>query len=83
MRTLRISNDETYNFLEDLSHEVTATHDANTFTITLAVGLCVSSLSFVLITYQLNRIRKNKQNVMTIFALISVEEVKKAFDLCD
>jgi len=53
------------------------------FLILMILGILCVIFLFSLIAYQIFQLEKNKQRIMSIFALLQPSDVKKVYDICD
>lgn len=49
----------------------------------MIIGLIVSLSSLVIIVFQITQKESNKREIMSIFALLSPDDVKCVYDVCD
>lgn len=49
----------------------------------MSFGLCFTTVSFAVIVYNLVQTERSKREIMTIFAMLSKDDVKLVYDICD
>ena len=53
------------------------------FLVIMIVGALLSTLSLILVVYQVLHNEKSKYEIMQVFALINTDDVKRVYDVCD
>ncbi|TNV87908.1 hypothetical protein FGO68_gene2105 [Halteria grandinella] len=82
-RSLRSMTEEAYLFKLQTVIEFSKNHAIANFIAIMLVGILVSFASLGFIVYQIVKNQKNKEKIMSIFALISNDQVKSVYDVCD
>ncbi|TNV87947.1 hypothetical protein FGO68_gene15621 [Halteria grandinella] len=83
VRSLRVMNEEAVDYVRELTYDITENHFVGTFIVIMIIGLSVSSLSLALVVYQLMKTKKSKIEILNLIAMISLDDVKYAYDCCD
>ncbi|TNV87875.1 hypothetical protein FGO68_gene16168 [Halteria grandinella] len=83
LRSLRQTTGDASSFKLANVLSFSQTHDKVPFITIMIVGVLVSAGSLAVIVHQILINQRNKEQIMTIFALISNQQIKAVYDVCD
>jgi Kef-type K+ transport system membrane component KefB len=53
------------------------------FIVIMIIGIAISFTSFLLILRQIMETERTKKEIMSIFSILSTEDIKQVYDVCD
>lgn len=54
-----------------------------TFLAIMVIGMAINTVSLVIVVYQIMHLERSKQEIMSIFALFTPDQLKRVYHVCD